>query len=261
MKRDQTNPISKTIELLKREPIGTLLDVGTGAGELASAMAQRGFAVTACDIYGRDFRYHDTIPFVQLDLDRSWPFPDSAFDVVVCLEVIEHVANPSRLIASLAATLKPGGLLVLSTPNILSLKSRLRFLTEGSWAYFRESLLERAALDEPDAKEHLHIAPLRIQEIEFFLSQAGLQVETLETTKVYTGLRMALFPVELLIRLQMFLKCCRTDCKGAISYHRISRVMLSRPVLHGQHLLALARKACTAQVSAESHTRRERNGR
>lgn len=243
MKKDPANPISRTIELLSGQPAGTLLDVGTGAGELAHAMLEHGFTVTACDIYEKDFRYHGIIPFVRLNLDAEWPFTDGRFEYVVCLEVIEHLANPSQLIQALAAAIKPGGLLVLSTPNILSLKSRLRFLTEGAWEYFREPLLERAQIEYANPNEHFHIAPLRIHEIEFFLYTCGLRVETIETTKLYTGLRKVLFPIELLIRLQTFLKCFRTDRKGNISYRRISRLMLSPPLLYGQHLMVLARKA------------------
>lgn len=242
MKRDPTNPISKAVELLSAAPPGSLLDVGAGAGELAHALAQRGFVVTACDIYARDFKYHGQIPFVHVNLEGQWPFAQETFNYVVCLEVIEHLSNPSQFVSKLASSLKPQGLLILSTPNILSLKSRLRFLTEGAWEYFREPLLERAQLAYANPKEHLHIAPLRIHEIEYFLSEAGLDVEALQTTKRYTGLRKVLFPLELLIRLQMLLKRRRARRKGDISYSRISRVLLSPPVLYGQHLLVLARK-------------------
>lgn len=242
MKRDDTNPISKALQLLQRQPPGTLLDVGAGSGELAHTVAQRGFTPTACDIYGGDFRYHGTIPFVQANFDERWPFTSPQFDYVVCLEVVEHMANPSQLIRNLSCALVPGGLLILSTPNILSIKSRLRFLTEGAWEYFREPLLERARVDYANPHEHFHIAPLRVHELEYFMHLAGVDVETFETTKRYTGLRAVCYPLELVMRLQLWSKCRRAKRKGDISYERIARVLLSEPILYGQHLLVLARK-------------------
>lgn len=242
MKRDQTNPIRRAVQLLSELPAGSLLDAGTGAGELAKAMSDRGFNVTACDVYESDFKYHGQIPFEKANFDEHWPFTQGTFDYVVCLEVVEHMANPSQLISNLSKALRPGGLLILLTPNILSMKSRLRFLTEGAWEYFREPLLERSHLDYTNPKEHFHIAPLRVHEIEFFLHLANLGVERFETTKVYSGLRLAAFPLEVLTRLQLFLKQRRAARKGDIRYERISRVMLSRPVLYGQHLVVLARK-------------------
>lgn len=205
-------------------------------------MAQRGFSVTACDIYAEAFQYHGRIPFVAIDLEQDWPLEHNTFDYVVCLEVIEHMTNPSQLIRRLADVLKPGGLLVLSTPNILSMKSRLRFLTEGAWEYFREPLLERAQVAYANPKEHFHIAPLRIHELEYFLHQATLDSQEFHTTKLYTGLQVAGYPLELLIRLQLFLKRQRATRRGEIRYDRISRILCSKPVLYGQHLVVLARK-------------------
>ena len=56
--------------------------------------------------------------WVQL-ADYSLPFPASEFDAVLCLETVEHVSQPARLVTELARVAKPGGTLVLSTPNVL----------------------------------------------------------------------------------------------------------------------------------------------
>ncbi len=252
MKKDPTNPIRRAIQLLSEMPAGTLLDVGTGAGELAKAMVDRGFKATACDVYEADFKYHGQIPFVKANFDEHWPFTQGTFDYVVCLEVIEHMANPSQLISNLSKALRPGGLLILSTPNILSMKSRLRFFTEGAWEYFREPLLERSHLDYTNPKEHFHIAPLRVHEIEFFFHLAGLDVEAFKTTKFYAGLRYGLFPLEWLVRLQARMKIWRTSRKGDILYHRIMRTILAPEVLYGQHLVVLARKRAPGNKPASS---------
>lgn len=98
------------------------LDVGCGAGLVCEPMARLGADVTGVDASaenigvasahaeasGLDIRYMAG-ELASLNL--------GAFDLVTCFEVIEHVANKAAFLAQLAASLEPGGLLVMSTPN------------------------------------------------------------------------------------------------------------------------------------------------
>jgi SAM-dependent methyltransferase len=59
---------------------------------------------------------------------RELPFPDETFDLVIFAEVIEHLTYPQIMVSELARVLKPGGALVLTTPNIFSLGNRLATL-------------------------------------------------------------------------------------------------------------------------------------
>ena len=62
------------------------------------------------------------------DLDEPLAFEDGSFDVVVIGEVLEHIREPQRLLDEARRVLRPGGMLVGSTPNGFRLKNRLRFL-------------------------------------------------------------------------------------------------------------------------------------
>jgi 2-polyprenyl-6-hydroxyphenyl methylase/3-demethylubiquinone-9 3-methyltransferase len=102
-----------------------LVDVGCGGGILAESMAQRGATVTGIDMgeaplsvarlhqleSGVDVRYLQT---TAEDLAEQEP---SSFDVVCCLEMLEHVPDPASVIDACAALAKPGASLYFSTIN------------------------------------------------------------------------------------------------------------------------------------------------
>ena len=102
----------------------SLLDVGCGGGLMAEPMARLGFAVTAIDAAERNIavaRRHAEQMGLTVDY-RAEPVEAVAaggrtFDVVLALEVVEHVADLDGFLAAAVATLKPGGLMVLSTLN------------------------------------------------------------------------------------------------------------------------------------------------
>lgn len=99
----------------------TALDVGCGAGLLAEPLARLGAKVTAIDAAPELVevaRNHAAGTGLAIDY-RAMGVEDltGTFDLVTAMEVVEHVADPKAFVASLAARLAPGGLLILSTPN------------------------------------------------------------------------------------------------------------------------------------------------
>jgi 2-polyprenyl-6-hydroxyphenyl methylase/3-demethylubiquinone-9 3-methyltransferase len=101
-----------------------LLDVGCGAGLAAEAFARRGATVTAIDASAGAIaaaRLHAEQGGLAIDYRIAAPEDLAAegavFDVVVALEVIEHVADRDAFLAALAALTRPGGLVFLSTLN------------------------------------------------------------------------------------------------------------------------------------------------
>lgn len=103
-------------------PGARLLDVGCAQGTLGLMAAERGVRVTLLDIRPENIAYaRSRLERGQVDfhvglLSESCP-PANDYDVVVCTEVLEHVPAPSQFLASLTAKLRPGGALVLTTPN------------------------------------------------------------------------------------------------------------------------------------------------
>jgi 2-polyprenyl-6-hydroxyphenyl methylase/3-demethylubiquinone-9 3-methyltransferase len=102
----------------------TLIDVGCGGGLMAEPLARLGFAVTGIDPSAQNItaaRRHAEQSSLAIDY-RAGAVEDEAaagrrYDVVLALEVIEHTADPDAFLAAAVATMKPGGLMVLSTLN------------------------------------------------------------------------------------------------------------------------------------------------
>jgi 2-polyprenyl-3-methyl-5-hydroxy-6-metoxy-1,4-benzoquinol methylase len=118
---------------------GDLLDVGCGSGRLWSTVGRRFASYTGVDVV----RYDGFPPegrFILAEADAgALPLPDAAFDVVAAVETIEHLDGPRRFARELVRLLRPGGWLVVTTPNQLSLHSLLSLLLRGHFGAFAEA--------------------------------------------------------------------------------------------------------------------------
>ncbi len=159
----------KVLEIFRSFDRGTVLDAPAGEGALSLQLKNLGYRVTACDIVGR-FMAAD-IPFLRLDLDEDLPFPDASFDYTACLEGIEHVENPYQLIREFTRVLKPGGALVLSTPNVLSIRSRVRFFFSSHHRRFK------------GVEKDGHLTPVSYRELHHGFKKAGLEIELITTNR------------------------------------------------------------------------------
>lgn len=114
-----------------------VLDVGAGSGALSARLISRSFEVLATDIDLTGFRA--SCPATVWDASNEQaplPAEPGSFDGVCAVEIIEHVENPLATLRNLKRMLKPGGVLILSTPHILHPRSRLKYLLAGSPCYF-----------------------------------------------------------------------------------------------------------------------------
>ncbi|MBT6593231.1 bifunctional 2-polyprenyl-6-hydroxyphenol methylase/3-demethylubiquinol 3-O-methyltransferase UbiG [bacterium] len=129
-----------------------VLDVGCGGGILCEAMAQRGADVTGIDMGEAPLavgKLHKFESGVEVDYQKSTAedFAQShpeQFDIVTCLEMLEHVPDPGSVVRACAAMTKPGGTLFFSTINrnpkayllaIIGVEYVLRMLPKGTHEY------------------------------------------------------------------------------------------------------------------------------
>jgi len=130
--------LNKVVEIatphLARAASGpTHLDIGSGTGALIASLRalNPGLVSSACD-YTPSLM---AIPGQRVDVvnlnEGGLPYAGESFDLVSCTEVIEHLENYRRLVRDVFRVVKPGGLAVFTTPNVLSLQSRVRTLFFG----------------------------------------------------------------------------------------------------------------------------------
>ena len=135
------------LDLLARyvpRKVGRCLDIG-GSGDIADAGA------LLADRFAEELHAVDQAPHVEMgrgkgvsarqcDVDlEPLPYEDSFFDIVILASVIEHLYNPHRVLDEIARTLKPGGILLVETPNAVASGRRIdALLGKNPFRWFNE---------------------------------------------------------------------------------------------------------------------------
>lgn len=169
--------LGKTIDFRSAPNV---LDIGAGQGALCARLKEAGAQVCACDVVPEQFDVPG-VDFQVVTSDGGLPFEDGAFDAAVAIEVLEHIDGHDRFFAEVARILRTGGIVMFTTPNILSLKSRMRFLLTGF--YYSFGPLEPFTRDPVSQ----HITPFTVNRYEWMMSQHGLRLTGLETDRIQTS--------------------------------------------------------------------------
>jgi SAM-dependent methyltransferase len=182
------------LRLLGDAPLARVLDAPCGAGLLAGELARRGHGVWACDLDAGAYSPRPGVQFDVVDLEQPLPYPDGFFDAVVSLEGIEHLETPAVCLREFARVLRPGGALILSTPNVDNVQARWEYFASGRFSGFKT--LARRGMALPPGPVHWHVTVPYLPTIIYLLTRAGLVVDGVEVTMIKTR-QWLLLPVAL----------------------------------------------------------------
>ena len=178
-----------------------ILDVGAGKGYMAQLLGKHvqkkggspSEIITACDLFPEYFSYEE-IACKKMEFVNELPFHDGIFNVAYAIEVIEHLKNPYDFIQEMFRVVKPGGRVIITTPNILNLASRLSYLLTGFFELFSP-----LSFDRKDARHQWgHIMPLNAYYLNHAMRTCGcrkteLYIDRLKRSSLF--LFLLLLPV------------------------------------------------------------------
>ena len=151
------------------------LDVGCGGGILADSMARKGALVTGIDLSTKALRVAQLhaleaqtphVSYREVSAEALASEAPAAYDVVTCMEMLEHVPDPASIVQACATLVKPGGWVFFSTLN----RSSMAFLQAIVGAEYLLGLLPRGT--------HEYAKMIRPSELALFCRHAGLDLQS-----------------------------------------------------------------------------------
>jgi SAM-dependent methyltransferase len=170
----------------------TLLDVSCKEGDVLRSLQSRGFILRGTNFEPSGPGLNGVPIDYGVDLLKRLPYEDASFDVILLVEVIEHLENHRVALGELSRILKPNGALILTTPNIMRLNSRLHFF----WSGYHKTKRRFIPFDTPLEQAHrFHNYPIDLPILYYLCKQNSLELERIESSKVkaYSRILFALF--------------------------------------------------------------------
>jgi 2-polyprenyl-3-methyl-5-hydroxy-6-metoxy-1,4-benzoquinol methylase len=227
----------KVLDLIASLPHeGRLLDMGAGEGPLSARLRDGGCRVVALDVLAENFAVDD-VPLVQADLSRGLPFVAGSFQGLCCLECIEHLEDQFMFIRECHRLLVSGGWLLISTPNITGLASRITYLLSASYPLARKPLNEFS-----HNPLHDHINLISYQKLRYILHRNGFRVRTVCTDRLRRSSLSWCFLVPLIRAATTAAMRGEKDPRQQAANREIARHLLSVDLLFGRTLIVVAEK-------------------
>lgn len=132
-KEELSDRLNKVLTIFGHYKFHRILDIGCGDGKFSLLLKQR---AQAQEVYGVDISKEAVelakaigVKAFEADIDqRPLPFEANSFDAIFCGEVVEHLIDPDHLLDEIHRTLKPGGIAIITTPNLAAGYNRVALL-------------------------------------------------------------------------------------------------------------------------------------
>jgi SAM-dependent methyltransferase len=223
-------------QLINKDTNAKVVDIPSGYGAFVLRLIDNGFKnVVAIDIENILKIKHDR--FSTGDMTKDLPMENNSIDTLVCIDGIEHIDKQFKFINEVSRVLKVGGELIISTPNISSLRSRWRWLMTGHHNKCK------SPLDENNPNPLHHIGMISFPEMRYLLHTNGLIITGVTTNRIKhkSWIYVIFLPFSYLYTTLTYRKTGRKDGTKSIN-KEVKKSMFSYSVLFGETLIVKAEK-------------------
>jgi SAM-dependent methyltransferase len=234
------NTHETVLRLLLDAPGGRLFDAPSGEGAIAEALAQAAGSAAKKKVFSGDLSVARLKKIegnaIVVDLNGPLPLKDQSMDYVTCIEGVEHLRNPFAFVAEVGRVLKPGGTFIITTPNVLNIRSRWRFFFSGFYNKFRRPL------DEDSENLALHINPLSYWQLRYMLARARFDIRAVLTNRI-KFVDWLMLPFAPLVALgTFFILRAEENAVQRARNRTVLKHLLSPALMFGQALILVAEK-------------------
>ena len=134
--------LRRVLELIPKH--GKLLEIGSYPFIYTRRLVNKGYDVTGIDLN----RTKEDLNIVVCDVEKHLPFKDKSYDIILFMEVLEHLGNnPIKALKEIHRVLKDDGIMILTTPNILRLENLYSIIRRGKQTETLKSIAQKETMD------------------------------------------------------------------------------------------------------------------
>lgn len=230
------NTHETVFSLIKEDLNYAVVDIPSGSGAFVQRLKDSGFKhIIAADIDNILQINHDS--FVQADMTKPLPFADDSCDVLVCIDGIEHIDEQCTFVSEAHRILKPQGELIISTPNISSLRSRWKWFITGH--HYKCEV----PLDENKPNPLHHIGMISFPELRYLLHTSGFRINAIKTNRIKAIAVLYSVFLPLVYISTLWVYCRRGKKEGTLLINKsILKQVFTKEVLFGETIIVKAIK-------------------
>lgn len=231
------NTHERVFDMIKSNTAKTVVDIPSGSGAFIKRLKDNGFKnVLAIDIENiLEIEHKD---FILGDMTKPMELPDKSYDILVCIDGIEHIDEQRFFVKEAYRVLKDEGEIVISTPNISSLRSRWKWFLTGHHHKCN------SPLDETNPTPLHHISMISFPELRYLLHSNGFTINKIQTNRIKSISLIYILFLPLIYLSTLWVYYTRGKKEGSSRINReIFRQIFTKEILFGETLIVKAIKA------------------